>query len=626
MPDNTHVEVKFPYTPRAGQEDFVKKVANIVANGGHIAVEAPTGMGKTVCVLVATLNIARDTEKKVLYLTRTNSQQRQVVLECRVIGARVACVQGRRIMCPIMARDREYAHGTPHELSLLCKELRKAGKCPYYERLWAKSDEIIGWILQNMPTAEELASKCFEQQVCAYEIMKEILPLAEVVTAPYIYFFSPHIRGNLLDWMGANLEDIIVVVDEAHNLPSFAREILTPELSVKSMERAIREARDHGDPYIAEGIPLTVFLSVVRNIIAEMASEYIKEDDGYVPSFELVHRILNHFGGTSRDVEDMVSNVSIIGEIIREKKLKEHKLPRSYVANVGAFLSFWVNMGEENIRLIKNRDNPTLYAYCLDIEPITSILSHVHASVHISGTLSPLEEYRDTLSLPQSTVLLSYPSPFPAENRAIYYVDDVTTRYRDISKDDKILEKIAQYISSIWEEFGRNTMVFYPSFSVMGKILEHMGDYVTLGDKSGIYREYKSDTQHEIMEKVVGFKGRRGAIFHAVAGGRIAEGLDFPGEELEIVIVAGMPYPKPTAQQKALEQYYDRKFGKGWEYAVHAPTIRKVLQCVGRLIRSESDRGVAIILDRRAKIMRKYVDIRLSRNILSDIGAFFGER
>jgi DNA excision repair protein ERCC-2 len=106
-------------------------------------------------------------------------------------------------------------------------------------------------------------------------------------------------------------------------------------------------------------------------------------------------------------------------------------------------------------------------------------------------------------------------------------------------------------------------------------------------------------------------------------GGRISEGLDFPAEELEIAVIVGIPYPKPTARPRGLQRYYDVKFRKGWEYTVEAPTARKLLQSIGRLIRDETDRGVAIILDRRAPRFKKYIkDLTESEDLIKDIDGF----
>ena len=135
-------------------------------------------------------------------------------------------------------------------------------------------------------------------------------------------------------------------------------------------------------------------------------------------------------------------------------------------------------------------------------------------------------------------------------------------------------------------------------------------------------------SQTALMELVSDFKSHgnqdgEGAALFSVIGGRISEGMDFPAEQLEIAVIVGIPYPKPTAKQRGLQRYYDLKFGKGWEYTVEAPTARKLLQSIGRLIRTESDRGVAVILDRRAPRFKKYIrDIQESKNLMKEIDNF----
>ena len=106
-------------------------------------------------------------------------------------------------------------------------------------------------------------------------------------------------------------------------------------------------------------------------------------------------------------------------------------------------------------------------------------------------------------------------------------------------------------------------------------------------------------------------------------GGRVSEGIDFPGSELEIEILEGIPYPKPTAKQRALLHYYEIKFGKGWEYTVKAPVTRRLLQTLGRLIRTEEDRGIALILDKRATQFSDKFRSTLSETPVNDILNFF---
>ena len=92
---------------------------------------------------------------------------------------------------------------------------------------------------------------------------------------------------------------------------------------------------------------------------------------------------------------------------------------------------------------------------------------------------------------------------------------------------------------------------------------------------------------------------------------------------MELAIIAGIPYPKPTAKQRALEHFCELRFGHGWDHAVKAPTARKIQQAIGRLIRSETDRGVAVILDKRAVHFLDTVGAKRSERVVEEIGEFF---
>jgi len=309
----------------------------------------------------------------------------------------------------------------------------------------------------------------------------------------------------------------------------------------------------------------------------------------------------------------IINNMIMYGETVKEVKRKKGKLPRSYIHSVGSFLLMWTNADEYYVKIITSK--PALEIYCLDPSLITGVVNECFSSFHISGTLTPLDEYRDSIGLPSSTRMFSFQSPFPKENRKIFFVDDVTTRYEELSKDERIIKKLKGYIENICDAFQKNIIVFFPSFELMKKI--------NIPLNKNLYVEEQGMHQQELMNMIERFKSQKGGVLFSVAGGRISEGIDFPGKTLEIAILVGLPYPKPTAKQKALQNYYDIKFGKGWEYTVRTPTIRKTLQCIGRLIRNENDRGAAVILDKRAKHFIKSLDVNETKNVVSDLKKFF---
>ena len=134
----------FPYVPRGEQNDLMDFINSAVANRRHAVIESGTGTGKTISSLTGVLRDQPYHGFKVVYLTRTKSQQKQVMAEMRRINERrpifAVALQGRTgTTCPMMARDPELAHGTPDELSKWCSEFkRKKGTgngCPYYDAI-----------------------------------------------------------------------------------------------------------------------------------------------------------------------------------------------------------------------------------------------------------------------------------------------------------------------------------------------------------------------------------------------------------------------------------------------------------------------------------------------------------
>lgn len=624
----------FPYAPRPQQKDLVGVISSCVRTEGHLVVESGTGTGKTVCALTGCLNVALDEGKKVIYLTRTNSQQRQVMLELRKINnARPVFgvgLQGRQSTCPLVQRDPDLRNGSPEELSKLCTEMKarsregRSGGCRFYEKVLSTDlGDIEHHCRENLPTVEEFVAFCDRSGLCPHELIKDLLPKASVVTAPYAFFFMPFIRHNLLDWMNIPISDAVVIVDEAHNLPDYARDIRSVTLSSRLLDLATKEIDELRDPEIAHGVSAYDLVEACRKRLSEALDEFLIEDDGLIPPPFLEEGLLSTFTTTTKGLATMADSLMAHGESIREERRRKGRLPRSYLCSLGGFLRFWLELDEEcYVKLVVGGDNPAFEAYCMDPSLACRALLDCHSTVHMSGTLRPLTEYRDSTGLPRRTPLLMFPSPFPPENRKVFYLENVTTRYEDLVKDSEIITRMEDHTVSLCNVLDRNIVVFFPSYALMDRFLE---DGLQGRIRKTVHIEKKGMAQSDLMEEVGRFKGawEEGAVLLAVMGGRISEGIDFPERELEVAIVAGIPYPRPTAKQRALLHYYEMKFGQGWEYTVKAPVTRKLLQAIGRLIRTETDVGAAIILDRRANQFSDRLEMESSETIVNDVLNFF---
>jgi len=598
-------------------------------------VESGTGTGKTVCSLQGALDVCHRRGKKLLYLTRTNSQQRQVMYELR--GIRGAwnhfgiAIQGRRSMCPLAKVDPELADGNPEELSKVCGE-RKArvmrgdeDACVYFASVMSQDmQEVTRHLRRELPTADEFSDYCQERSLCPYEATKMHIPAADMVAAPYIMFFDGFIRHTLLDWMGCSLSDVALIVDEAHNLPSYARELKSSRLSEVTLRLAENEIDEFGDPEVAEGTSMSDLVGLLGNSLERAVEEYLIDEDGIIPQSFLEEDLMFGTRQTSTKLNGIYSQLSNYGEMVRDARKGAGRLPRSYIHRMAGFLTHWHTLEEgEYVKLVVKSDTSAFEAYCLDASIACKPVLECHSSVHMSGTLRPLDDYVLSLGLPRDSVRAEIESPFPPHNRRIIFVDDVTTRHEDLERDPAIVNRIADHISSIVSACRRNTIVFYPSYATMHRVSALVGAI----EGMQVYMEERSMGQGDLMDTVQQFKSARGnAVMHAVSGGRISEGIDFPGDEMELAIIVGIPYPKPTSRHRALQYFCEIKFGDGWAHAVKAPTARKLLQAIGRLIRSETDRGMAVVLDRRAAQFEDVLNASRSDLPARDVLDFFSER
>jgi DNA excision repair protein ERCC-2 len=653
----------FPYTPRKNQTAIMETITNVISTRGTLVYESGTGSGKTICTLASTLQYAREHGKKIIYATRTNAQQRQVILELRAIRDHLTegkesifgvGIQGRANMCLLARNNPELAKGNSDELSRFCAHEKKKvratdnakGKgCHYYRAFLEKKeliDETTTWMKTTLPTAEEFIEYCQRKQICPYELNKLFIKETSLVIVPYIYVFNLTIRNMLLDWLSVAEEDMILVIDEAHNLPDYIRDLFSTQLSIWMLNSCVVEAEKFGDPSILQKTTISDFCRLLIDILRDLRDTYVygileegirkgpvSQTDAFLPAHEFETEILSRLGITSKTLFDIISDLIAYGEKVQEYRQKEGKLPRSFLYSLGSFLDFWMNLEMNQYAKLVVDDaagkNPRIEAFCLDPSVGTGVIHAFYSSIHMSGTLEPLEEYRDSIGLPQTTELISFPSPFSMGNRRIFFTSDVTTKYSELAHDDTMLPRISDYVTQICNTFPKNTMVFFPSFNILSMFKRQGG--LNAIDRC-MYVEEQAMSQTALMDLVAEFKECGGketeaAALLSVMGGRISEGMDFPAEELEIVILVGIPYPKPSARQRGLQRFYDLKFRKGWEYTVEAPTARKLLQSIGRLIRKENDRGVAVILDRRAPRFKKYIrDLQQSPNLLQDINSF----
>lgn len=599
-------------------------MAAIAANqrqGGHLILEAGTGTGKTIAALVASLRSRGSDGNTILYTTRTNSQQAQVMVEHKALveageePGLLVPLMGRRHYCPLLRDDEAFAGGTPEELARACREAKRRarveaetgqpqkGACPYYARLLRDGTGPVEALLRSGPgSADHFAAQVAGAGSCPYEALKELIPRADVVVLPYIFLIDEGLRGALGEWLGKGLDQTHVMVDEAHNLPEAARDHHSPRLTQVSLARAMKEAEEYKDPLLAGRIVTTSLLSALAATIDGLVARFVHNDeDGILPPDMFQETLLARLGLPSPALARITTDLEAWGQAIRDDRAAKGRLARSYLGRVGAFLRFWHDSQEAPYaHLVTGGENPALEAFLLEPASVLGWLRECGSTTHMSGTLAPLPEYRNRCGLPPSTTPLQVPTPYRREQLRIVGVKGLHRRWRLHQDDPELAARQQEAARALLVRLRGKTGIWFPSHQMLR-------DYLEEGFLHGVERtrfvEEAGMDQEALSRLIARFKAEPdpGALLVAVLGGRITEGIDFPGEALRNLLVMGIPYPKPTARQEALVRHDEARHGQGWAYAVHNPVGRVLRQAVGRLIRGPDDTGLAVFLDERVQ-------------------------
>ncbi|MBI5347024.1 MAG: ATP-dependent DNA helicase [Candidatus Aenigmarchaeota archaeon] len=574
----------FPFDKiRAGQKDFMEDVANCVASGNHLLADAPTGIGKTAAVLVPAMEYAVDNGKVVFFLTSRHSQHRIVIetikkMNQKGAGIVAADIIGKKWLCNQPAVD---TLPMP-DFFEFCKRMRETGRCAFFNKTienqkFTKSAYACLHDIKKQPRhAEEI--KDMARLHCSYEIVLRLARESSLVIGDYYHMFSI-IREQLLGRMKKELGDCILIVDEAHNLPERVRKLLSQRMSTLGLHNARKEAEELKDDELTEKIDL------IKSIVNEQYSG----EDRFVKKQELISGI-----ESSCDYFDLITSLSEAADIVRDEKRK------SFIGGIAGFLQAWPGEDEGFARILKSetirkKKVITLHYDCLDPSLITrDIFTAIHSSVLMSGTLRPAEMYRDVLGLEAGrSVYREYKSDFPRENRLNIALPDVTTKYTE--RNDEQYRTMASYINKCASKIPGNIAVFFPSYSMRDMVMNFLTtDKMLFIEEQGMTKKEKNILYETFISSYT-----EGGMLLGAQSGSYAEGTDYPGEALNAVIVVGVALEKPTLKVQALIDHYNKKFGKGWEYAYVYPAVLRALQTAGRCIRSETDRGVCIFMDKR---------------------------
>jgi DNA excision repair protein ERCC-2 len=596
----------FPYPfPRQGQGEMMMQIENAVNTGVNICAEAPNGFGKTCVTLSAILPWVNENSGKVLYCARTHRQLDRVMEEMLEISrdqdVSGVSFRGRRHMCLNQFVLENADLVAP--ISEVCGQLKATGRCSYYEKL--KKSGNPENLLEDLPkkvlTAPEIVEIAGKQSMCPYEMAKRLAKVVDVVALSYMYVFDPGILEMFIPELGTPPSKMILVQDEAHNVPATALDSASDSLTLRIVRQATREVGD--GPY--KDATSFEFCRALTRMMLELTGSMRENEEKVVNPSEIIESVISIAGLNSND--KILHHIKEHGLEIKKSLLKAGKFPRSSIHRVGDFFLEWMRCAQREdfaFLLVNSTEKGggkrvSLDRVALNPTSVTSpILKMVHSSVAISGTISPLDAYSEMLGLGSDAIKATFQSPFALKNRLGLVVHGLDTSFQN--RSNAMYDRIVDHCLAVVRSTPGNTGIFTSSYSIARSLIDS-GLEKHLKRKLFIEKPGMKGTDNDRMIEDFKSQGEKGgAVLLGVQGGRNSEGGDFPGPTMESVVVVGVPYAKPTPRMEALIKYYDKAFNqKGRDYAYVLPAMTRAVQAAGRPVRRLDDRGAIVLLDQR---------------------------
>lgn len=557
--------LRFPFPAwRPGQRDMSDAVACAIRVGGRLFAEAPTGIGKTVSALWPAVGALGDGScDAIAFLTARTTGR--AIAEDTIARMRQGGLRAKALT--ITARDR------------IC--FAESGQCDptacpfalgYYDRLSAARDEALATDNWDRAGIESIARR---HSVCPFALSLDLLPWADITICDYNYVFDPRVGLDALAGNGA--AGRLLLIDEAHNLPDRARDMFSAEIRDAEFAALVAQL-----PPAARG--LRTVAAAVRHAIAKASRDQSPTTGDTVPPDLL--ESLEEF--ISRANARLMENRP---EPFRDSLMQACLAAFDFVRTAARFGPDYATLAT------RDASGPRFRLLCLDPAPrIREIVGRFKSAAHFSATLTPPDFFRDALGGQPADPILRLPSPFPRENLGLIIASHVSTEYRDRAAS---ADQVAGLLAHAAETRPGTHVAYFPSYEYLRKVREAFVAAHPAIPAPAQQPAMDEAAKARFLDLLASPPEGIPTVAFAVLGGLFAEGIDLPGGRLAGILIVGVGLPQLCLERDLIRRRFDAAGHDGFAAAYAFPGFNRVLQAAGRLIRSESDSGTVVLIDRR---------------------------
>ena len=563
--------IEFPFPYRKGQRDLAVSVYRTILRKKKLFIQAPTGVGKTIStVFPAVKAVGEELGEKIFYLTaktitRTVAEQAFETLREQNLKFKVITLTAKEKIC-------------------FCEETScNPDDCPYAKGHFDRVNDAVYELLmrEDVMSREVLEAQARKHKVCPFEMALDVSTWVDGVICDYNYVFDPDARLRRFFAEGG-AGGYLFLIDEAHNLVERGRQMYSAELCKEDF-LAVKKLVKGEAPRFAKR------LEACNKILLAMK----KECENYKVLDNISHfgiQLMNVLSETDRYLEECV-----------DKEVRETVL--DFCFQVRFFLNIYDGLDENYVVYTEYQENGRFVLKLFCVNPAANLqkcLGKGNSAVFFSATLLPIQYYKRLLSTEKDNYAVYIDSSFDTKKRLLMNGVDVSTRYTMRSRE--MYQRYATYIFRVVKAKMGNYLIFFPSYRFMEDVYQEFTQLLASDEEEMelvIQQKHMDEEERENFLRAFEMGREKSLIGFGVLGGIFSEGIDLTNEKLIGTLIIGTGLPQVCNEREILKSYFDQKGLYGFDYAYRYPGMNKVLQAAGRVIRTEDDRGVILLLDER---------------------------
>lgn len=578
--------LEFPFEYRAGQKNLAAFVYRNIEKNEKLFIQAPTGVGKTITTVFPSIkSMGQGLTERIFYLT-AKTITRTVAEDCF------------SLLCDKNLLFKHITITAKEKVCVLEKLDCNPNECPRANGHFDRINDALYDMLTNEDKINRdiITDYAQKHNVCPFEMSLDAALYCDAIICDYNYVFDPNVYLRRF-FAGEKKNNIVLLVDEAHNLVERAREMFSATL-VKEDFLEVKRIISHQQ--VEEKRPEVLYNLRKFEKSLDSANKALLKLKRNCSSFNVIDlpvgldlallRVLSNFELFNKDYKVLPAKDTVLNFFFSVK-----------------FFSTLLEVIDEKYRIYTSYDSEGKFyikLQCMDPSTmLKNVFSCVKSSILFSATLLPIKYYKEQLCSPDDNAVYAK-SSFSPDKRKILIANDVSSKYT--RRGPKEYQKIADYIKTFVNAKLGNYLIFFPSYTFMENVISYLdfdsnvkllvqGTNMSEDEREQFINSFESGTSHSV-------------VGCCVMGGIFSEGIDLKKDRLIGACIVGTGLPMVCNERELFKDYYNETTNSGFEYAYLYPGVNKVFQAGGRVIRTAEDTGVILLLDERFNT-RQYLDL-----------------